>query len=235
MPTPPRTAAHSRSTAVVHVLTRLRVVARALPLADVLEHRAAGHVPVVHRGDPFRVEHVAPAAPGQRGERDRRVRRPERRDAEILHGDAEQLGGDSGGDDPGGLALIVCGADGGVALDVFHRAHAGTDRADEIGHRRVALDVDELARGRVRIGHPPQHQAGPRRDHRIGLAGNRVRSSGEPEPGQRPRGRLTSAPQASRQVEHSVGRTHDAHPVEMPHRVRRRRGRRRSAACRVPG
>ena len=64
-----------------------------------------------------------------------------------LHRDAEQLGGDAGGDDAGGLALIVGGADGGVALDVFHRSHARADRADEIGHRRVALDVDELARG----------------------------------------------------------------------------------------
>ena len=108
----------------------------------------------------------------------------------------------------------MCGADGGVALDVFHRSHAGADCADEIGHRRVALDVDELARGGVRVGHPPHDQAGPRLDHRIGLAGNRVRGGGEPKLGQRPRGRLTSAPQASRQVEHSVGRTHDAHPVE---------------------
>jgi hypothetical protein len=37
---------------------------------------------------------------------------------------AEQFGGDAGGDHPGGLALVVRGADGGVALDVFDRPHA---------------------------------------------------------------------------------------------------------------
>src|SRR5712691_8201467 len=38
-----------------HVLTGERVIARALPLSDILEHRAGDDMPIVHRGDPHRV------------------------------------------------------------------------------------------------------------------------------------------------------------------------------------
>ena len=137
-----------------------RVVARTLPHADVLEHRAAIDVPVVHRGHPLRVEHVAAVAPGERGERHRRVGRPECGDAEVLHRRAEQFGRDARGDDAGRLALIVGGADRRVALDVLHRAHACAHRADQVGHCRVALHVDELAGRGIRVGHVPQHDAG---------------------------------------------------------------------------
>ncbi len=144
----------------LHVLTGLRVEARALPLADVLEDGPGGDVPVVQGGDPLRVEQPPAVAAGQGGEGHRRVRGPERGGPGVLHRDPEQLGGDPGGDDAGGLALVVRGADGRVALDVLDGAQAGADGTGDVGDRRVALQVDELGApartGRVR--HPPQHQ-----------------------------------------------------------------------------
>ena len=65
----------------------------------------------------------------------------------------------SGGDDAGGLALIVGGADGGVPLDVFQGAHTGAERMHDVLDGGVALDVDELHRAVrvVGVGDSPQH------------------------------------------------------------------------------
>ena len=90
----------------VHVLAGAGEVARALPLAHVLEHRAVRDVPGVHRGRPDRVEEVAALASGQCPERDRDVRRAERGGAQVPGGAPEQLGGDPGGDHAGGPALV---------------------------------------------------------------------------------------------------------------------------------
>ena len=80
----------------------------------------------------------------------------------VSTGSAEQFGGDAGCNHAGCLALIVRGADGGVALDVFHRPHPGLHGAGQVGDRGVTLHVDELGVFVLHIGHPPQHQ-GPRR------------------------------------------------------------------------
>ena len=207
----------------VHVLPGERVVARALPLADVLEHRAARDVPIMHGGNAFRVEHPPAVAAGQGRERDRCVRRPEGGDAEIGHRDAEQFGRDARGDDAGGLALIVRGADGGVALDVLHRPHAGTDRADQVRHRCITLDVDEL-RGTVGIRNPPQDQGGTRDPNRIRLSGKRFGRRGETETGQGAGGRRATVAQATGQVERACGRAGDTHFIELGTRNERAEG-----------
>ena len=78
----------------------------------------------------------------------------------VLDGSPQELGGDAGGDDAGGLALVVRGSDRRVALDVLDRAQAGADRPRDVGDGRVALQVDELdgAGGAVDVGHPPHHR-----------------------------------------------------------------------------
>ena len=68
-----------------------------------------------------------------------------------------------GGDDadrvhPGGLALVVGGADRGVALDVLHGAHAGTGGAEHIGHGLVALEVHEVVVPVIRAAVLPGYQ-----------------------------------------------------------------------------
>ena len=55
---------------------------------------------------------------------------------------------------PDGLALVGAGADRGVALDVLDRAQAGAHARAEVGHRDVALQVDE-ALSRPRRRHRP--------------------------------------------------------------------------------
>ena len=149
-----------------------RVVPWPLPLSDILEDGAAVHMPVVHGGDPLGIEHPSAAAAGECGECHRRVGRTERGDAEVLRSGAQQLGRDARRDDAGRLALIVCGADGGVALDVLHRTHSRTHRADQVGDRGVALNVDELPRRAVRVGDVPQHDTGAGLADRVRFARN---------------------------------------------------------------
>ena len=48
--------------------------------------------------------------------------------------------------DAGRLALVAAGADRCEPLDVFDGAHAGTKGAAHVGHRDVALQVDEMRR-----------------------------------------------------------------------------------------
>ena len=175
------TAAHRGTLAQhrgLHVLAGQRVVARTLPLPDVLEHRTAGDVPIVHGGHAFGIEEAAAAAAGQCRERHRSVGRAERGGAHVLDRHAEQFRGDARRDDARRLALIVRGADRGVALDVFDRADAGTDGADEVGHRRVALDVDELPVCASGVGDLPQHLGGPGDDDLVRLTGERRRRQG---------------------------------------------------------
>ena len=217
----------------LHVLAGQWVVAGPLPLADVLEHGAAADVPVVQGGDPFGVEHRAAVAAGQCGEGHRSVGRPERRGAQRLDRHAQQFGGDARGDDAGGLALVVSGADSGVPLDVLDRAHAGT-----------------APRGRCR--RPSRHAAGRRTASlRAATSGTRHSTTerrtspppcwtsgtdGEAKPrsANAPRRRLAPA---RRQPARS--NTPLAAPATVTPRAARRagthRGTRRSAACRGPG
>ena len=134
----------------VHVLARLRVVPGALPLADVLEEGAVGDVPGVDGGEPGRVEELPALASGEGSERHRGEGGAVRGGADLpdapgrFAGLAECRGDDADRVHPGGLALVVGGADRGVALDVFHRAHAGAGGAEHVGHGLVALEVDEV-------------------------------------------------------------------------------------------
>ena len=57
---------------------------------------------------------------------------------------AERGGDDADRVDAGGLALVVGGADGGVALDVLHGPHAGPGGAQDVGHGLVPLEVHEV-------------------------------------------------------------------------------------------
>ena len=195
----------------LHVLTGLRVEPRPLPLADVLEHGAGGDVPVVHGGDPLRVEQPPAVAAGQGGEGHRRVRGPERRGPGLLHRDPEQLGDDPRGDDAGGLALVVRGADGRVALDVLDGAQPGADGAGDVGDRRVALQVDELRRSR-RHRTCPAPATAPAARPAAGVRGGR-----QPVVLRRRRRRAVSAARA----------TADRRPGTRPGRTRRPRRRRR--------
>ncbi len=128
---------------LLHRLAAAREVARAVPLADVLHHGAAGEVPRVDRRHAHGIEEGAAVTAGEQRERDRYVRRPERRRAELARMDAEQLGGDSDRVHVRRLALVGAGADRREALHVLDRAQARADRAAYIGDRGVALQVDE--------------------------------------------------------------------------------------------
>ena len=157
---------------VVHALARLRVVPRTLPLAYVLEFGPMRDVPRVNRSDAHGIVQLAAVPSGQSGERHRRIGRAERRRPLRGKVDAECVGGDSGGEDAGRLALIVRGSDGGVALDVLKRAQPRTGRTEHIGNRGVALQVDESS---VRIGLSARHQ--PERHRLRNITG---RGAGDP-------------------------------------------------------
>ncbi len=102
--------------------------------------------------------------------------------------------------------------DRGVALDVFDRSHARTDRTRHVRDRRITLHVDELVL--LAAGHPPQHQA------RIdGDGGNlwklRRFVERQAQPGQCRTGGIAAFAQATGQVHHTIGRAGDAHPGEV--------------------
>ena len=138
---------------VVHRLAVEGVVAGPQPLPHRLELGAVSDVPVVHRGDPDGLVEIAAIAARQRGERHRRVRRSMGGRAQLAQRQPGELGDDPGRQHTRGLSLIMSGADRGVALDVLHRAHPGSDRAGDVGDGRIALQVDEVGGQRRRV-HP---------------------------------------------------------------------------------
>ncbi len=78
-----------------------------------------------------------------------------------------ELGGeDAGRQRAAGPALIGAGAQGGVALDVLGGAHAGPGRAAQVGHRRVAGEVDEVRRPGVLVARMRDDPQEPRRHRR---------------------------------------------------------------------
>ena len=158
----------------VHVLPVLRVVPRALPLADVFEHRTVGHVPRVDVRLPGRVIECADAAPGKCRKRHRGVGGSEGCCADLSGGDSPVfsrgaahhgvdrlltgLAGCQGADfstsecfcdeadgvDPADLPLVHASGNRGVALDVFNRQHARTGGADDVADGVVTLEIDEV-------------------------------------------------------------------------------------------
>src|SRR5205085_7922521 len=67
-------ASHRR----LYVLAGAWVIAWALPLSDILEYRARGDMPVVHRRLPHRVRQHAALASSEKAEDDRHIGRAER-------------------------------------------------------------------------------------------------------------------------------------------------------------
>ena len=62
----------------------------------------------------------------------------------VVRRPPERGGDDADHVDAGGLALVVGGADGGVALDVLHGAHSGAGGAQDVRDGLVTLEVDEV-------------------------------------------------------------------------------------------
>ena len=133
----------------MHVLAGMREIARALPVADVLEHRALGRCPLVARRAPDRVEQLAAVRAGQGAEGDRRVGHAEGGGADRLDRDPALVGDDRQRVDVAGLALVGAHAGGGVALDVLDRLEALAHGQAQILGGDVVLEVDEsLGAGR---------------------------------------------------------------------------------------
>ena len=121
-------------------------------------------MPGVDGGEAGRVEELSALASGQGGERHGGERGAVRGGADFPDAAGrfaclpQCRGDDADGVDAGGLALVVGGADGGVALDVFHRAHPGPGGAQDVGHGLVALEVDEVVVPVVRAAVLPGDQ-----------------------------------------------------------------------------
>ncbi len=124
----------------VHVLPVLRVVPGPLPLPHVLEQGALRDVPGVNGRLAGGVEQLPALASGQCRERHGSERCAVGGGADV----ADATGGLTGGTqrgrddadcvDTGSLALVIGGADGGVTLDVLHRAHTGSGRAQHVSN-----------------------------------------------------------------------------------------------------
>ena len=140
-----------------------------------------------------------------------------------------------------GLALVVGGADGGVALDVLDAAHPGAGGPEDVGDGLVTLQVDEVAVefGEVAVasGDDPQRpgDAGRLRilsRHREGMlpaAGDEAGNERSGRPGPGPLG------QASVQGESAAGGAHDLLALRPRRSARTRPARRPSAACPAVG
>ena len=167
-------------TACSMLLARLREVPRALPLPDVLEHarrarRARGGSRVTRTGSSR-----SPRSRPARAAKDTGVyggRNVVVPSSAISAPSASR--DDAGREHAGGLALVVRGADRGVALDVLDRAQPRADRAMNVGDGRVAVQIDEVPGPRVVLGwHEPQ-RAG-RRGCRSSAAGSTDCSATKP-------------------------------------------------------
>ena len=109
----------------VHVLAVAREIARALPGADILEHRALRRGPIVDRRPAHRLEQIAARGAGERAERHRRIGHAEGGVADLRHRLVQS------GRRPIAsafmldcLALVGRHAGRGVALDMLDRAKA---------------------------------------------------------------------------------------------------------------
>src|SRR6266702_3874051 len=138
----PALAQHRR----LHVLVMLREVPGPLPLADVLEDGSVRDVPWMHGGQSNWVEEIAAISAGHQTERNRHIRWAECRHADGPDRLAQLRRDDGRFVDAGRLALVAAGADCGEPLYVLDGAHAGIQGAAHVGHRDVALQVDEMRR-----------------------------------------------------------------------------------------
>ena len=168
----------------VHVLAVPREVARALPLADVLEDGAVRFVPVVDRRHADRVEQRPAVDAGQRRERDRRVRRPGVRRALRAGCPAEQPVHDLGGQDAAGASLVDRGADVGRTLHVLGARQSARHGVRDVGDRLVALGLDVLLGIVAVVDHPDRerrrHVAGGRARRRAATRGRCRRARSTP-------------------------------------------------------
>jgi hypothetical protein len=129
----------------VQVLAGARERERALPLAHVLEQRAAGGGPGMGRRLAHRVEQRAAMRADQRAEGHRRVRHAERRRAHFGQRAAQRPCDDAERRHVGGLALVGRHAGRGIALDVLDRLEALAQRNADVLRRHVVLEIHECA------------------------------------------------------------------------------------------
>jgi hypothetical protein len=106
----------------------------------------------------------------------------------------------------------VRGADGGVALDVFDRAHARTNRPCYVGDCSVSLDIDKLIL--LAAGHPPQHQTWAGFGDR-NLGKRRRITRWQTKFSQCCPADIQAFSQATGQVHDTVGRARDTDPREV--------------------
>ena len=183
--------AHRPDFAVDRGLQRFAVAAIGigpLPLADILEHRAVGGMPVEHRRLAHRIEQGAAVPPGQRAERNRRVGRTEGRSADGLRRPAGFHAHQRQADHIGGLALVGAHAQRCVALEMLDGAIVLPRRQGDILDRHIVLQIDErfaLAAARPAAGDGPQRL--DRRRRRF-VAGLQRRLAGALRPAGRPGG-----------------------------------------------
>ena len=241
-PTPVRGGGAFAQHRGVHVLAGLRVVPGPLPLARRPRTGRRGR----HARDAWR----SARAGSKRSPRSRPARAA---NATGVYGGAERGGAEfrdrvhaeqrramtPDGDHPGGLALVVRGADGGVALDVFHRAHA---RPRWRGARRPRWSRWKSTKWLVAAGRVAGTCRAP------------ARAAGRGEPDRRPRRRGRSAapkpaavsaaapapPRRPPRRQPARSKLPPAEPATLTGRAaragqERARAPRRSAACRRPG
>ena len=127
---------------LLDAFARLAVDHRPEPQSGGIHPRAMLDVPVMHRRQPLGLQ-VAVALGGERAKRDRRKRRAETRRADIVDRRAHRIGHDGEAGHVGGLALVGCHAERGVALQVLDRDVAFAMRKADVVGRHVMLEVDE--------------------------------------------------------------------------------------------
>jgi len=126
-----------------HVLAALRVVAGAQPLPGLHEYRAGALRPLVHGRQPRGLEVAAARGAGQHAHGHGNRRRAKGGGADPLDRFAA-LGGENGqAVDVGQLALVRGHAEGGVALEMLHRAVALARGQRDVCGSDVVLQVHQ--------------------------------------------------------------------------------------------
>ncbi len=208
----------------MHVLPRAREVARALPLADVLEHGAPAHGRLVHGRRAHGIEQRTAREAREAAETDRRVRHAKRRVADVRHRLADLAGDDAEHVEARGLALVGRHARCGVALHVLDRTEAFPAREREVARRHVVLEIHECFRPAARL---PRSGDAPRLGRPVAAAHlephRRCRVSARARRGE---SRGCTVREHGREPEHAAAR---ACRVRALGRLRRNKGPRRVA------
>ena len=195
----------------LHVFAGFGEIAWPLPLADILEHRALGDVPILHRRQAGRIELITPIAPTHGTEGDGRIGRPKGGRANLADRPSDGAGQDAQRVDVGGAPLIGTEAGQGVALQMLGGIEALAHGKLDIRERRVVLQIDEALallrssrHGPERLDRPMLPRRADRQYFHGGLETSRL---GRCRPGARTLG------QDARQVERAVAGAGAVHPA----------------------